>query len=202
MGDGLPRAYLRLDPNIDQHPDPLGMVLLLCAAARQPDRGRFRDVATLQRAVGRTRVRAMIARHDIEELSGGGWYVVGWDEWQEGDFTVAERMRRMRTRRRGGRIATVTPVTVDASPARNVVTTVASSTDSSVSIPNGVGVGVEIPLPPAKLGKRQNGSNPRALGTNPRAQATNPRSVHEAEKSGPTHLAEVMRQIAAKVAES
>src|SRR5437773_2543798 len=98
--DGMPRAYLRVDPNIDQHPDPLGMLLLLCAAHRQPDRGRFRSRAILDRTLGRSRVTAMLRTGDLCALDDGRLYVPGWDEWQEGDLTVAERMRRMRAARR------------------------------------------------------------------------------------------------------
>lgn len=98
--DGLPRAYLRLDPNIDQtHPDIGAFIRLLCAAARQPDRGRFRDLAHLQALFGKHRVHQMIARRDVEALPDGRYYVPGWDEWQEGDLTVGERMKRMRARR-------------------------------------------------------------------------------------------------------
>ena len=124
MPDGMPRAYLRIDPNIDQHPDPLGMLLLLCAAHRQPDRGRFHDQAVLSRAIGRNRVTAMLRRGDVATLPDGRPYVVGWDEWQEGDYTVAERMRRMRERRRRDALD-VSLVTDAASQPRNDVTTVA-----------------------------------------------------------------------------
>lgn len=138
MPDGMPRAYLRIDPNIDQHPDALGMLLLLCAAHRQPDRGRFRDRTVLSRAVGRNRVTAMLRRGDVQELGDGRFYVPGWDEWQEGDHTVAERMRRMRDRRRRDG-HNVSLVTVPPSPPRNEVTTDAYGVGDGVS--DGVGVG-------------------------------------------------------------
>lgn len=95
----LPRVYLRMSPNLDQHPDPEGMVLLLCAANRQPTRGRFRDKRTLSRALGAGRLKRFLARGDIVMLA-DGWYVDGWDEWQEGDLTVGERQARIRDRRR------------------------------------------------------------------------------------------------------
>lgn len=95
----LPRAYLRMSPNLDQHPDPEGMVLLLCAANRQPQRGRFRDKATLSRALGTARLKRFLDRGDVVQVV-GGWYVEGWDEWQEGDLTVGERQARIRDRRR------------------------------------------------------------------------------------------------------
>lgn len=95
----LPRAYLRMSPNLDQHPDPGGMVLLLCAANRQPRRGRFRDKATLVRALGGARFRRLVARGDIVVGDDGWFYVEGWDVWQEGDLTVAERQARIRENR-------------------------------------------------------------------------------------------------------
>lgn len=100
--DGLPRAYLRIDPNIDQvYPElRLTFIGLMCAASRQPARGRFRDRALLEGLFSRSFVSKAIARGDIREMEDGRWYLVGWDEWQEGDLDVASRMRRMRARRR------------------------------------------------------------------------------------------------------
>jgi hypothetical protein len=109
----------------------------------------------------------MVDRGDIIPAEPGpGIYLDGWDEWQEGDFTVAERMRRMRARRK---LRTVSRVTVPASPRRNVVTTDAFTTDSSSSSA-GVGVG-EAPNP-----RRAGASN-----GSPRADRTNPRAVAERE---------------------
>jgi hypothetical protein len=88
-----------MSPNLDQHPDPEGMVLLLCAANRQPQRGRFRDRSTLSRALGASRLKRFLDRGDVLQTP-SGWYVEGWDEWQEGDLTVGERQIRIRDRRR------------------------------------------------------------------------------------------------------
>ena len=104
-GAQLPRAYLRMSPNLDQHPDPEGMVILICAANRQPQRGRFRDRVVLARALGTARLKRFAERGDVVQIPGGTWYVEGWDEWQEGDLTVGERQQRIRDRRRD------TPVT-------------------------------------------------------------------------------------------
>lgn len=97
----LPKAYLRLDPNIDQtHPDNLAeFIRLLCAANRQPHRGIFRSRAVLEAALGRPVVRRFYARGDVRE-SAGRVSVVGWDMWQEGDMTVADRARRYRDKHR------------------------------------------------------------------------------------------------------
>lgn len=137
---GLPRAYLRMDPNIDQHPDPLAMVRLLCAAARQSKRGRFKDAATLIRILGRRTVAGLIDRADILSLEDGTIYVDGWDEWQEGDWTVAERMRRVRSK---GRDMTVTAPSLERiAPSARVSPTPSSTPSLEVG---GPGEGEETP---------------------------------------------------------
>lgn len=42
----------------------------------------------------------------------------------------------------------------------------------------------ETNTPPPQVGRRKDGTNPRALGTNPRANGTSPRQVKTAEKRG------------------
>jgi hypothetical protein len=119
----LPKAYLRMSPNLDQHPDPLGMVLAMCAAGRQTDRGRFESRAVLERILGRRRTRAMLERHDLVVLPDGRLYLDGWDEWQEGDITVGERMRRLRSKpsqRRHHAVTQPSPDRIDASEALGV----------------------------------------------------------------------------------
>jgi hypothetical protein len=95
----LPKAYLRLDPNIDQvHPEHLeAFIRLLCVAARQQRRGRFADRVTLDALFGRRTVDRFVSRRDLVP-EGDCWYVDGWDEWQEGDWTVSERKARIRAR--------------------------------------------------------------------------------------------------------
>lgn len=96
----LPKAYLRLDPDIDaKHPELLAeFVRLLCAANRQPHRGRFRSRLAIEALLGKPATRRLIERGDITERD-GEWYVGGWDHWQEGNLDVAERMRRIRSER-------------------------------------------------------------------------------------------------------
>lgn len=95
----LPKAYLRIDPNLDAtHPAPGDMVALLCAANRQPKRGQFKSAGLAEKVLGRSLYRRCIGRGDLI-ARGDGVYVDGWDEWQEGDFTVGERMKRLRSRR-------------------------------------------------------------------------------------------------------
>lgn len=139
--DGMPRAYLRIDPNVDQvYPELRGtFVGLLCAASRQPERGRFRDRAMLEALCGKRYVKGAYTRRDVVDLPDGRVYVDGWDDWQEGDWTVAERMRRMRQRRAEKR-AERNAVTAPPSHRRNDVTTDAGSTDSPTRISLGVGV--------------------------------------------------------------
>ena len=98
----LPKAYLRIDPNLDAtHPAPGDMVSLMCAANRQPVRGRFKNAELAERVLGHRLYRRSVERGDLIR-NGTGVYVDGWDEWQEGDFTVGDRMARLRRRRRNG----------------------------------------------------------------------------------------------------
>lgn len=95
----LPKAYLRISPDLDQHEDPEAMVLLICAANRQTPRGRFKSRAIVERVIGRKRFAECVRRSDLVRIADGAWYLDGWDEWQEGDHTVGERMRRLRAKR-------------------------------------------------------------------------------------------------------
>lgn len=104
----LPKVYLRLDPQIDAHPDHHAMLDMMLWANRQPVRGYFRTLEKLLQLLGRERLDAAIARRDLVEKRGRGWYLDGWAEWQEGDLTVGERVRRVRAKRQG-RNSAVTP---------------------------------------------------------------------------------------------
>jgi len=97
----LPKAYLRIDPNLDStHPAPGEMVALLCAANRQPHRGYFKSEGVAKSALGVRLFSRSVARGDLRKNGRGGYHVDGWEEWQEGDINVGERMRRLRERRR------------------------------------------------------------------------------------------------------
>jgi len=96
----LPKAYLRIDPNLDStHPAPGDMVALLCAANRQPRRGLFKSEDVARSALGSRLLARSIERGDLRP-NGVGLVVDGWKEWQEDDLNVGERMRRLRDRRR------------------------------------------------------------------------------------------------------
>lgn len=101
------RAYLRLDPGFDErkesYPDGpyAAFISVLCLAESQPDRGRFRNVRFLKALMGRRgrQVAYLIEHGDLIEMPDGRLYVDGWDEWQEGDWTVQDRLTRLREKR-------------------------------------------------------------------------------------------------------
>ena len=103
------RAYLRLDPNATDrkadYPDGAFRAFFeaLCHAEQQPQRGRFRNRKLLAVLLERRAkwIPYLIEHGDLVETKSGKLYVDGWDEWQEGDVTVSERMRRLRSRQRG-----------------------------------------------------------------------------------------------------
>jgi hypothetical protein len=105
------KAYLRIDPLIDERkshytPAQLGAFLkVLALASRQAHRGRFRSQAALMGALpaayGR-HVAFLVAEGDLVTQPDGTVYLDGYDEWQEGDVTVRERMARLRNRKRNG----------------------------------------------------------------------------------------------------
>ena len=112
----MTRAYLRLDPAtferkaIQQGYSPsefAAFVGVLCLAEAQPERGRFRDERLLRALLGKLGrlVPDLLTRGDLVVQPDGRLYVDGWDEWQEGDLTVKDRMARMRGRQHAARDA-------------------------------------------------------------------------------------------------
>lgn len=105
------RAYHRVDPLMDEKkshysPAQLGAFLKVqLLAGRQTEPGRFKSIAALKRALPTDYARLvpfLVSQGDLVTLPDGGAYVDGYDEWQEGDLTVGERMKRLRNRKRNG----------------------------------------------------------------------------------------------------
>ncbi len=105
----MTRAYIRLDPQFDErkesYPDGAyrALIACLCLSESQPVRGRFRSLDYLKRLLGKSGRHAqyLVDHGDVTVLEDGRVYVEGWDEWQEGDWKVGERVRRIRARRNG-----------------------------------------------------------------------------------------------------
>ena len=103
------RAYHRVDPLMDERkshytPAQFGAFLKVqLVAGRQSHRGRFRSLDALRGALPGAyakHVQFLVDEGDVVIGKGGLVYVDGWDEWQEGDVTVKERMARLRNRKR------------------------------------------------------------------------------------------------------
>jgi hypothetical protein len=100
----MTRAYLRLDPNLRRrkrdYPDGAfrAFVEALCAAEGQPRRGRFESRGLLRVLLERRGrwIPYLIEHGDLVENDDGELYVDGWDQWQEGDLKVSERMALVR----------------------------------------------------------------------------------------------------------
>jgi hypothetical protein len=125
----LPKAYLRIDPNIDRAKADTqwAFIRLLCEANRQPRRGQFKSRALFDNLFGKATARKLLAAGDAVEQETGEVMVPGWNEWQEGDYTVGDRMRRMRDRRNNG-VSSPSPHRIAPSPS----TSSRGSTDKGV----------------------------------------------------------------------
>lgn len=72
-------------------------------AGRQKRRGWFRSVSALKGTLPSAYVRHvdfLVAEGDLLIQNDGQVYVDGWQEWQEGDLTVRDRMAALRNRKR------------------------------------------------------------------------------------------------------
>lgn len=157
------RAYHRIDPLMDDRkghytPAQFGAFLKVqLIAGRQTRRGRFRSVAALKGMLPSSYVRSVdflveqgdiipAGRHDPCKqcpegpIPRGEVYVDGWDEWQEGDLTVSERMGRLRNKRRN---STVTPT---------VTSAVTEPSPPAIGVGVGVSTGVSTGVGPASAG--------------------------------------------------
>lgn len=108
----MTRAYLRLDPGFFERKriqqgysagQFSALTGALCQAETQPERGRFRDERVLRALLGADgrEVPFLLSQGDLVRAPDGRIYIEGWDEWQEGDVTVRDRVRKIRTRRGG-----------------------------------------------------------------------------------------------------
>lgn len=118
----MSRAYVRLDPAfferkaIDQAYPPGAVAALvgcICLGEAQPTRGTFRDERLLRALLGPVGkwVKYLLDQGDLVHRNDGRLYIDGWEEWQEGDWQVKERVARIRNRKR----ANSTPATVTSS---------------------------------------------------------------------------------------
>jgi hypothetical protein len=111
------RSYIRVDPELpdrkEKYPDGAATAFFftLCFAEHQPRRGRFRNKRVLSALLGRRArwIPYLIEHHDLILNDKGELYFDGWDEWQEGDWKVQERVERIRARKAGTVTGTVTP---------------------------------------------------------------------------------------------
>lgn len=105
------RAYIRLDPDfyvrmMDRGvPDSVIVTFLgaLCAAEKQVPRGRFVNELALKAHLEKRHWRhiaTLLADSDLVSAP-DGFYLDGWDEWQEGNFTPADRRRAIESRHSG-----------------------------------------------------------------------------------------------------
>ena len=126
----MTRAYLRVDPGFyerkvieDRYPLPAVAALIgcFCLGEMQPTRGRFRDVSVLRALLGPAAkwTAYLIEQGDLIVQGNGTVYIDGWDEWQEGDVTVKERMQRIRNRRKVTPAAVSPPSKAEGGAGRN-----------------------------------------------------------------------------------
>jgi len=161
------RQYLRLDPNLPDHKEgyPDGALaafsLVLCFGEHQPNRGRFRNRQVLAALLGKRArwIDYLLDHKDLVPQDAGVLYIDGWDEWQEGDWKVAERMKRVRERKKEAASVTAAD-TAAVTPAVTVGVTVPDTpgdTNRTVS-------GLSEPL---AVGGKAVGGRPPAVGRQP-----------------------------------
>lgn len=91
-------AYIKVPVEIVQtHEDPGEWCELMCYGAMQPEHGHFATRGVMDTLLGRARARRCVDRGDVQALPDGRWLITDWD-FQEGDRTVTDRMKRYRDR--------------------------------------------------------------------------------------------------------
>lgn len=145
------RAYHRVDPLMDERkghytPAQFGAFLKVqLLAGRQTNRGRFRSIAALKNLLPTSYVRFvdfLVDEGDLAVLTDGTVYVDGWDEWQEGDLTVKDRMARLRNRQRNGGVTSAVTPTVTSTVTGASPTAYANASASAESVGEGSGEGL------------------------------------------------------------
>ena len=104
----MPRAYIRLDPEFadrkEGYPDGAfaALVMLICAAAEHSRRGVFKNERMVRVVLNRRSrwLKYLVEHGDVIAQADGTFYLDGWEEWQEGNWMVGERMARIRAKRR------------------------------------------------------------------------------------------------------
>lgn len=129
------KAYLRFDPLKDERlahytdGQYRAYDLVLFKAGRQDPRGRFSSEAQVRALLGRhaRHLPFLFSEGAILALDDGAVYVAGWDEWQEGDLTVRDRMAALRSRKRNAAVTQPLPDAIRSSVSSSVSVVVGAS---------------------------------------------------------------------------
>jgi len=139
------KAYLRISPLLDEHKAHYtdgqfrAFLHVITKASRQEPRGRFGSVVKLRALLGRLarHVPFLVEQGDLAAQPDGTLYVAGWDEWQEGDLTVRDRMEALRNRRRNGTVTGSSPTATRVSVSVSDGSVVTESTPPTPPPPSG-----------------------------------------------------------------
>ena len=131
------RAYIRIDPQLAERKEGtedglvVAFIKTLCFAEQQPHRGRFKNLAIFRAYLGRHArwIPRLVTAGDVQELHDGSYYVDGWDEWQEGNWQVGERMKLVRERKRRSGVTEHVTLTVTDDVTRGVTEDVTVSSE-------------------------------------------------------------------------
>jgi hypothetical protein len=114
----MTRAYIRLDPDYaerkEHYPDGafVALTALLCAGANHSKRGVYKSEKLVRVLLGKRArwIPYLIEQGDLVLRDDASIYIDGWEEWQEGNWKVAERMARVRAKRHRNRNPKRNPV--------------------------------------------------------------------------------------------
>jgi hypothetical protein len=149
---------------------------VLCGAATYAKRGVFKNEKLVRVVLGRRSrwLAFLVEHHDLVVRPDGSYYVEGWEEWQEGNWQVAERMARVRSRRHGDALRDGEGDAPDRNGDRNSTSDARrldNDNDNDVDSSSSRTLDPRTPVKEveeAKPGKRANGSatTPRSAGPN------------------------------------